>query len=276
MLVNSLTEKWISAYTNRPKTSLLIDSNNDIVSAVEIIEKIHSDLVKTNSPLVIIQPEDKATIGINDIRQMQRSLSVKADATGEITRIAAVKEAEKLTVEAQNALLKLMEELPERTVLALLSTDPSKLLETIKSRCFTIPVLPITEEDAFRYADANGVSNDTAKQAYLMSDGMPGAFKSYIKDIDSISKGIDQAKEFLSSTVFQRQKLIKKISENKTSAIVFIDNLQSVTKSAMRAAPSSKAKISWKNRLKAIQTCREQINRNVPAKLSLLSLSVSL
>ena len=96
---------------------------------------------QNNPDLLILESE--TLIGIEQIRQLQTQLSLKP--FREKFKSAIIPRAENLTPEAQNALLKTLEEPPENTVIILCAPDPSWLLPTIVSRCQIIQ-LPLTPQ----------------------------------------------------------------------------------------------------------------------------------
>ena len=77
--------------------------------------------------------EGYENIGINEIRELQKLLKLKPFSSQ--YKFALVTQAEKLTPEAQNALLKTLEEPLEKSVIILTAPDSSWLLPTIVSRC---------------------------------------------------------------------------------------------------------------------------------------------
>ena len=72
-------------------------------------------------------------IGIEQIRELKKNFSLKPIKSKQ--KVAFVIEAQKMTVAAQNAPLKTLEEPPGETLLILTSPDPDLLLPTISSRC---------------------------------------------------------------------------------------------------------------------------------------------
>lgn len=74
---------------------------------------------------------DAETMGINQVRQLQEQLSFS---TGD-KRFVFLLFADRLTMQAQHALLKLLEEPPANTQIVLVSNKPHGLLSTIRSRC---------------------------------------------------------------------------------------------------------------------------------------------
>ncbi len=83
-------------------------------------------------------PEDKKSIGVDQVREVCEQLSMTSMRRG--YRVAVIAPAEKMTPSAQNALLKTLEEPSPRTVLVLVTARPSALLPTLRSRCQRIEV----------------------------------------------------------------------------------------------------------------------------------------
>jgi len=84
--------------------------------------------------VTVLEPEeDKQTISIDQIRNLQHQLSLRPYAAKFKTGI--ILEAQRMTVEAQNALLKTLEEPPAHSILILTAPSAKSLLPTIVSRC---------------------------------------------------------------------------------------------------------------------------------------------
>lgn len=78
------------------------------------------------------KPDDKATIGVGEVRLFREDMFLSS--TESEYKIYVILDAEKMTVNAQNALLKVLEEPPERVVIFLLAESTDGILTTIKSR----------------------------------------------------------------------------------------------------------------------------------------------
>lgn len=101
-------------------------------------------LESNNHPDVIYVTHEKASIGVNDIRdQINNDIIVKPYSSK--YKIYIVEEADKLTVEAQNALLKTLEEPPEYAIIFLLTNNINRVLETIQSRCIVLHIRPVDD-----------------------------------------------------------------------------------------------------------------------------------
>lgn len=91
----------------------------------------------------------------DDVRQLNQFLHLSATDGGR--RVVILDCADEMNVQAANALLKMLEEPPARTVLLLVSHQPSRLLPTIRSRCREIRLGPLGAEDMVRALAQTGV-----------------------------------------------------------------------------------------------------------------------
>jgi DNA polymerase III subunit delta' len=85
-----------------------------------------------------------------------------------------VEQAEQMSVAAQNALLKTLEEPPGRTVIALLSDAAESLLATVRSRCQMVRFAPLEAELIQEQLQKRGIDAATAAEAAALSGGSLG------------------------------------------------------------------------------------------------------
>lgn len=97
----------------------------------QIIKDQGTNPQKTSPDIFVISPQ-KTAITIDQVRQLKKHIFQKP--VKERYKFAIFEEAQKLTVEAQNALLKILEEPPEHAIIILEAKDKTELLPTILSR----------------------------------------------------------------------------------------------------------------------------------------------
>lgn len=85
----------------------------------------------TNPDFYVVEAEG-SSISVDDIRKMQQDISIRPMYSGK--KVYLIAEAEKMTVQAQNCLLKTLEEPPAYAVIILTASNSNSLLETIRSR----------------------------------------------------------------------------------------------------------------------------------------------
>lgn len=114
----------------------------------EPCQECHSckQALSDNHPDIIrVTHEKPNTISVDDIRaQVNNDVGIKPYSGPH--KVYLINEAEKMTVQAQNALLKTLEEPPEYTVILLLTTNVNALLPTILSRCVVLNMKPVADE----------------------------------------------------------------------------------------------------------------------------------
>ena len=89
---------------------------------------------------------DGATLSVDTIRQLREEAYVLPNESA--VRVMLLVEAHTMTPQAQNALLKILEEPPAHVLFMLTCDNRSQLLPTIVSRCVCIPVSPVEWEQA--------------------------------------------------------------------------------------------------------------------------------
>lgn len=120
---------------------------------IEPCQECHScrQALSDNQPDIIrVTHEKPGSIGVDDIRaQINGNIAIKPYSSPR--KIYIVNEAEKMTVQAQNALLKTLEEPPAYAVILLLTTNVNAFLPTILSRCVVLNMKPVADEKVKKY-----------------------------------------------------------------------------------------------------------------------------
>ena len=125
------------AYLDKPafardfsKGILCPERRGDNCGRCAVCDKIDHD---NHEDLIYVQRQKgKQSLGIDPIKQMQKQISIKPNG---LRYIVIIEEADLMTEDAQNCLLKTLEEPPGGAVLILLSENTESLLPTIRSRC---------------------------------------------------------------------------------------------------------------------------------------------
>ncbi len=120
---------------------LILGEQEEIIKEIHEIAKKINMIISSNSPDVSVVGEDQsASITIDQIRQIKREIFQKP--LTQKFKIVIIKNAQKLTTEAQNALLKILEEPPQSALIILGTRDKSSLLPTILSRVIIVKTQP--------------------------------------------------------------------------------------------------------------------------------------
>ncbi len=124
--------------------------------------------------IIYISTEGENIISVGKIRdQLVGSMEIKPYSSR--YKIYIIKEAEKMMEDAQNALLKTIEEPPEYGIVIIITSQPEKLLPTIRSRCVMVSTKPVKEKDIHDYLVSKySVSEDKATFAIEYAQGNLG------------------------------------------------------------------------------------------------------
>jgi DNA polymerase III subunit delta' len=107
-----------------------VDCCDACPSCVKINNDVHADIHWA-------RPESRSrVVTIDQVRELMREIQLKPMEAR--FKVAILAGADRLNVQAANAFLKTLEEPPAKSVLILLSTEPSRILETILSRCLRV------------------------------------------------------------------------------------------------------------------------------------------
>jgi len=148
------------------KMVLCIEENkpcNKCTSCMEIENSNHPDFMQ-------IEPDGNA-IKIEQIRFLQQKIAEKPIISK--NKVYIINNADTMTKEAQNALLKTLEEPPEYAVIILIASNESNLLNTIKSRCTKVVFQIIENEKIEKYIKEN-ISVHVTKSMIDMCEGSIG------------------------------------------------------------------------------------------------------
>ncbi len=154
--------------------------------------------------LDVIEIDAASHRGIDDIRMLREA--VKLAPVSAKKKVYIIDEAHMLTTEACNALLKVLEEPPSHVVFILATTNPEKLIDTIRSRTTLVQFTKATEEDVTnRLLKISASENITVNDDVLkiIAHGADGAFRDGVKLFEQlISEQVELSKEGVTDFLF--------------------------------------------------------------------------
>lgn len=125
---------------------------------------------------VLRRSKDKASIGVNEVKEFRQDMYLST--TESEYAVYIIKDAERLTAEAQNALLIVLEEPPKNVKIILIANGTDKILTTIRSRTQYIAVSRFTPEELVRaVAKPSDMSEERFLSLARCADGRIGRLK---------------------------------------------------------------------------------------------------
>ena len=156
---------------------------------------------------------DGKSIKVAQIRELQNVINIKP--TFSKKSVYIIDDADLMTIEAQNSLLKTLEEPPEYAVIILIVHNERSILSTVKSRCVNIKFSKLSDKDIKKYFLKNDLNfEDKNINVFKVLDGS-------LNNIDFIRDDYD---ELLKLTVFVTNLKKNKVINFFQDASVFYDN----------------------------------------------------
>ena len=180
-----------------------------------------------NQPDIIrVGHEKPNTISVDDIRgQINNDVAIKPYSSP--YKIYIVNEAEKMTPQAQNAILKTLEEPPGYAVILLLTSNINALLPTILSRCVVLNMKPVSDEKVHKYLmEELQVPDYKADVCVAFARGNIGKAKSLAssEDFENIkNEALSLLKYIQDMELHEIVAAIKKVSEYKLDINDYFD-----------------------------------------------------
>ena len=107
------------------------------------------EIETNNNPDYFLIEPDNGKIKIEQIREMQKKVAEKPIISNK--KVYIINDADTMTTEAQNCLLKTLEEPPEYIIIMLIASNENNLLSTIKSRCTRLYFEQLSNEEIKTY-----------------------------------------------------------------------------------------------------------------------------
>ncbi len=250
---------------------------------------------KSRDPnLFFLAPEEKE-IQINQIKNLQEFLMLRPR-TGYF-KTAIIDQAESLNSEAQNCLLKTLEEPRGQVLLFLIASRLERLFSTIRSRCQILKFFPVS------FSEISGevkreISETELRRIFFLSQGRPKQIMDFLENPEKISqtlKVFQEAEKILRAELFEKFIFIPKFFGKEISLKEmneFLDGLENYLRLILLKKTGLKNEIldlfnartienysykKLKKNLENIQTLKNLISQtNVNLRLSLENLFLNL
>ncbi|MDD5146448.1 MAG: DNA polymerase III subunit delta' [Candidatus Pacebacteria bacterium] len=173
----------------------------------------------------LIEPKNKE-IQIEQIRELQNKVGLRPHLAER--KVVIVDQAEALNQQAANCFLKTLEEPRGDVIFILITSQPERLLATIRSRCSILKFYPVPQEQIIKHL-AKDVSPETLREVWPLAGGRVGMLLNLLekKNYSVFHQTIKEIRDCLDGSLTDNFLFIKKLlaSENNSSlAISFLDH----------------------------------------------------
>jgi DNA polymerase-3 subunit delta' len=278
------TRAEVDAYLQSPSHALLLEGPTGSGKAAtaryltaQVLGLLEADL-DNYSFYLHIAPVDNV-IPIAAIRDMRQFTNLKTIGERAIRRALIIEDAHRMTFEAQNALLKLLEEPPTDTVFTAASDEV--LLPTIYSRAQHISLKPPAKDLVMNHFANQGHTSVAVERAYNLSEGHMGLMHALLaKDSEHpLKASIEEAKQLVSASTFERMAAVERLSKQKDRIPELLYALQRVYRAVLVQASDGGNMTQVKRAhaaLKRLSDTSELLKYSPNAKLLLSDLLLNL
>ena len=180
---------------------------------------------------------------------------------------------ERMNEESANALLKVMEEPPEGVLFLLTADSLAGVLPTIRSRCISFAVAPVSPEDCARYCTAQGVDAKDAALYSALFDGHIGTVLAAARDEarrEQVDRALALAKAAAARDSYAAAVLLAAYEKDKAGASALLADFRAVAAAGLRDSPHSPVEgETARKALGAADAAMQQISAQVNPKIVL-------
>jgi DNA polymerase-3 subunit delta' len=159
---------------------------NDGIGKSVIAKYLSSQIIEKKNNVesvdIIKYSPSSSSFGVDDVRNIINEVNKKPYEGDK--KVIILYKCDKLTIQAQNALLKTIEEPPMGVYLILLSDSLEIILDTIKSRCQIYKLTPLNKDEILAYLEDkyDCLTSEDKQSALAYSAGIPGNVDKFIND----------------------------------------------------------------------------------------------
>jgi hypothetical protein len=269
IILNPVLEGYIKAYLKDPVQGLLINGPKGAGKGYIANYIAYGYPGTTKDRIHIIEPlEDKKVIGIDQIKIVISRLRTKQDKR----LFVIIEDAEKLTPDAQNALLKILEEPPNNVSFILTTSRYNSIFPTIKSRVTKWEWIPPEPKQIKEYTKAYNIDNVSNYNA--IARGRMGLIHAILTEQGShpLVLAIDSAKDMLAAPLKTRLLKVDELTKDAEARNIFIEALALIAQAALDASALKGNQRDWLIRTQAINDAINQLDKNIQPKLVLTRL----
>ena len=270
LLHESTTASLVALAANPPQGLLLVGPEG--IGKYTLAQALASRLVEHATNIRTIAPDEKNTIAIETIRELYKATRAKQEGR----QVVIIDRADRMSIEAENAFLKLLEEPRPGLTFILTAPQPESLLPTILSRVQQVALPALSDEAIRRFIISKkpGIATSDLSQLTFLAQGRPGVALTLLEE-DALPKQRERmqlAKQLITAKPYERFVLINKVATSREEALEMLDAMAHITEVQLASAAAAAQAAHWVNIAQAIEDTQQAIARNGNPKAQLLYL----
>lgn len=281
IVLNPTAESRLALFLHTPAHAALLagpkgSGKTHIANAVAA-NLLNAPSLETHAYFRTITPTD-GSIAIEQIRELISFFRLKVPGKAAVRRVAIIEDADTMGLEAQNALLKALEEPPTDSVLLLTSSQSERLLPTVRSRLQILQLIPPGTDALKEHFISQGFEAAAVAGAIVRGGDNIAETARLLRDPDSTAATtVELVKQALSGSRYDRLLMVDKLYKQREVAVDFTNTLATIAMVSLQSAASKgSATIDrWKTVLEAAHTAQDALSTSGNTKLVLTELMLA-
>jgi len=279
LVIHAKTQQQLDNFVRSPSHALLILGPSGI-GKQSLAHQLAASIMGLSEVQIlshqyvrIINAGQEKSISIEKVRTLDQFLSRRVPGNGK--RVVLIEDAHLLGVEAQNSLLKTLEEPPENTTLLLTVAHEQALLPTIRSRAPSLNILRPESQSVIAHFTKAGYTDADLARAYAMSGGLPGLMTTILQGQTEhpLVQAATIARQIAGGSLFERLAMVDSLSKSREQCIDVLTVLQQMARISLRGGSNAS---NWQRILTGCHQAIGELLGSGQPKLVLTNLMLSL
>jgi replication-associated recombination protein RarA len=271
LLLHESTRLNLTAMAKQPPQGILLVGPEG-VGKFSLATTLADSIVDHHTDIRVVSPDDKGTIAIDIIRGLYKATRDKQRGR----QIVIIERADCMSIEAQNALLKLLEEPRAGLTFMMTTLQLESLLPTILSRIQRLSLQPLPDDIIRRFVVSKkpGIAQNDLSQLVFLAQGRPGIALALLEPdaLQTQREHMQTVKQLLAAKPHERFVLIGKLASSRESCQATLSAMSRVVEIQLASTANPTQAKHWAGLSEAIEDSMQAISHNGNIRAQLLQL----
>lgn len=261
----------LTALATRPPQGVLLVGAEG-AGKLTVTMALASHITDHSTDIRVIAPDDKGTLSIDTIRELYKSTRSKQSGR----QVVIIERADRMSLEAENAFLKLLEEPREGLIFILTALHTETLLPTILSRIQQVSLPPVADEAIRRLVMSKqpGIAQNDLSQLVFLAQGRPGSALKLLGEgaLPKQRERMQVVKQLIGAKPHERFVLSAKLSSSREECVETLQAMSRVVEVQLGSANTPAQATHWTTIANALEDTLQAIHHNGNVRAQLLRL----
>lgn len=242
------------------------------IGKLSVAQALAEHVVDHPTSIRTISPDEKGTIAIETIRELYKTTRAKQEGQ----QVVIIERADRMSLEAENAFLKLLEEPRPGLTFMLTALQLEALLPTILSRIQQISLQPLPDDVIRRFVVSKkpGIAQSDLSQLVFLAQGRPGIALALLSDgaLPKHRERMQLVKQLIAAKPYERFTLATKLAASRDETVETLNAMSRVVEVQLGSAATTAQATQWAKIAEALEDALQVITHNGNVRAQLLYL----